>query len=170
MTCCRCNKSGTCANCVCVRNGAFCINCLPGRLNNCRNASGSPSIPPSLNNESGPVSTDVESLPSNSETAVPLNPPPPPVQCDFTWAKLDGKAFSQLMTNIYNEIVHWRRNVFLIPSGAAGKDFVSELARLLQAYADESSLECIGLKVCMVMQVLLLQIYRKGVTTCTLNW
>ena len=70
---------------------------------------------------------------------------------------MDGKTFSQLMTNIYNEIVHWKRNVFLIPSGATGKDFVSELARLLQAYADESSLESIGLKASMVMQVLLLQ-------------
>ena len=61
------------------------------------------------------------------------------------------------MTDIYDEVVHWKRNIFLIPSGAAGKDFVSELARLLQAYADESSLERIALKACMVMQVILLQ-------------
>ena len=42
-------------------------------------------------------------------------------------------------------------------NGAAGKDFVSEVARLLQAYADESSLDYIAMKACMVMQVILLQ-------------
>ena len=58
---------------------------------------------------------------------------------------------------MYDEVVHWKRNIFVIPSGAAGKGFVSKLARLLQAYADASSLECIALKACMVMQVILLQ-------------
>ena len=38
-----------------------------------------------------------------------------------------------------------------------GKSFVREIASLLQAYADESKLEAIALKACMVMQVLLLQ-------------
>ena len=38
-----------------------------------------------------------------------------------------------------------------------GKVFVKELAKLYQAYADESALECIALKACSVMQCLLLQ-------------
>ena len=42
-------------------------------------------------------------------------------------------------------------------SGASGRAFVSELARLFQAYADTSSLECIALKATTVMQILLLQ-------------
>ena len=51
-------------------------------------------------------------------------------------------------------MVHWRRNLFQVPSGVAGKAFVSELARLFQAYADSSSIEC---KATTVIQILLLQ-------------
>ena len=46
---------------------------------------------------------------------------------------------------------------FLIPSGKSGKGFVLELARLYQAYADNSSLHSIALTACSVFQVLLLQ-------------
>lgn len=46
----------------------------------------------------------------------------------------------------------------LLPSGfkLAGKVFVTELARLLQAYADGSSLDCVALKAFIVLQVLLI--------------
>ena len=46
---------------------------------------------------------------------------------------------------------------FQVPSGAAGKAFVSELAHLFQTHADSSSLECIAMKAITVMQILLLQ-------------
>ena len=45
----------------------------------------------------------------------------------------------------------------MIPSGNAGKKFVSQLASLSQAYADQSTLECTALKAAVVMQVVLLQ-------------
>ena len=45
----------------------------------------------------------------------------------------------------------------MVPSGKAGKPFISELATLYQAYADASALECVVLKACTVMQCLLLQ-------------
>ena len=35
------------------------------------------------------------------------------------------------MSDIYDDVVHWKRNIFLIPSGSAGKEFASELAWLL---------------------------------------
>lgn len=57
----------------------------------------------------------------------------------------------------YAEVVHWRRNTFLVPFGNAGKGFVSELSRLFRAYADGSALEAIALKACTVMPILLLQ-------------
>ena len=53
----------------------------------------------------------------------------------------------------YEEVVHWRRNLFQVPSGVSGKSFVSELARLFQAYADSSSLESIAMKATTVMQI-----------------
>ena len=61
------------------------------------------------------------------------------------------------MDQAYEQIVLWKRNLFLVPSGKAGKEFVAEIARLYNAYADASSLECIALKSVSVMQALLLQ-------------
>ena len=40
-TCCRCNRTGPCKGCVCVKAGRFCVSCLPRRLDECRN------LPPS---------------------------------------------------------------------------------------------------------------------------
>ena len=37
MPCCRCNRSGRCRNCSCVKAGSTCQNCLPQRLGNCSN-------------------------------------------------------------------------------------------------------------------------------------
>ena len=37
MPCCRCNASGKCANCKCVKEGSKCLDCLPGRLGKCLN-------------------------------------------------------------------------------------------------------------------------------------
>lgn len=37
MTCCRCNRTGRCQNCTCVKRGQPCQNCLPQRLGNCVN-------------------------------------------------------------------------------------------------------------------------------------
>ena len=53
----------------------------------------------------------------------------------------------------YAEIVHWRRNLFLVPFGKVGKAFVHELSRLHQAVGEHSSLETIA----MVLPALLLQ-------------
>ena len=56
-------------------------------------------------------------------------------------------------------MIHWKPNLFLPPLGSTGMKFVREVARLLQAYADSSSLERIAMKGIhvAVLQQLLLQ-------------
>ena len=76
---------------------------------------------------------------------------------DFLWGEKTGDVFCQLVSSVYEEVVHRRHNIFLIPSGSAGKAFVREVARLYQAYADASTLECIPLKAGTVLQCLMLQ-------------
>ena len=61
------------------------------------------------------------------------------------------------ITAAYAEVVNWRRNMFAIPLGNAGKAFVSELARLFKAYAERTVLEVIALTAAMVISSLLLQ-------------
>lgn len=85
--------------------------------------------------------------------------PFPEIRCPhmFNWGELNGEMFVKQVNEAYEEIVKWKRNIFLLPSGKAGKEFIKELARLYQSYADGSPLECIALKACSVMQCLLLQ-------------
>ena len=84
-------------------------------------------------------------------------PPPTCSQPDFQWGQLDGQTFCKMIDTAYNDIIHCKRNLFLLPSGAAGKTFIQEITRLLQAFANGSQLESIALKASFVMQNLLLQ-------------
>ena len=47
--------------------------------------------------------------------------------------------------------VHWKRNIFRVPQGNIGKQFVDELARLYAAFADGSALESVSLKAIIVI-------------------
>ena len=61
------------------------------------------------------------------------------------------------MSAAYAEVVHWRRNSFLVPYGNVGKQFVTELVKLYRAYAEGSAMEAIALTATIVMSILLLQ-------------
>ncbi len=61
------------------------------------------------------------------------------------------------MNKAYDEVVHWRMNLFLVPFGSAGKCFISELARLYRSVATSSALECFALKAATVLTVVALQ-------------
>ena len=52
----------------------------------------------------------------------------------FTWGEsMSGEDFIHAVTSAYAKLVHWRHNLFLLPSGRAGKRFTSELARMFRA-------------------------------------
>ena len=53
--------------------------------------------------------------------------------------------------------MHWTPNLFKVPYGNIGKQFVSEIARLYNAFASHSAMEVIALKAAVVMPLLLLQ-------------
>jgi hypothetical protein len=76
---------------------------------------------------------------------------------NFKWGSCEGHVFCEKINLAFEEVIHWRRNLFQVPSGSIGKAFVSELARLFQAYADSSTLECIAMKATTVLPILLLQ-------------
>ena len=73
------------------------------------------------------------------------------------WGKNDGNITCTQLTTCYNEVVHWKRNLFRVPIGKTGDAFVSELASLFNAYTTTSSLESIALYAAMTMPHLLLQ-------------
>ena len=76
---------------------------------------------------------------------------------NLVWGNIQGEEFCALVNQAYEEVIHWCRNLFQIPSGSSGKAFVTELARLYQAYEDGSGLKGIAMKACTVAPNLLLQ-------------
>ena len=76
---------------------------------------------------------------------------------NFMRAEVDGVSFAGAVDCAYTEVIHWRRNVFKVPSEKTGKAFAAELSRFLRAYANGSTLETIALKCAMILPFLLLQ-------------
>ena len=99
MTCCRCNRTGTCKNCSCVKYGLPCHNCscvkdglpchncscvkdglpchnyLPGRMEKCQNGGGSVPV-------SG-ITDQTKSMSTTDNHQVPImNMPVPPANVD----------------------------------------------------------------------------------------
>ena len=95
------------------------------------------------------------STPAPNSISLPNFLPAP--AANFRWDDRDGPSALQAIDSAYAEVVHWRCNTFMVPSGKAGKDYVREQARLLTAYADVTALEQIALKAAMLMPKLLLQ-------------
>ena len=69
----------------------------------------------------------------------------------------DGEEeFYSAITNAYEKVVTWRRNLFNVPFGASGKAFVDELATLIKGFADGTTIRKIAWKaVCVACHVLL---------------
>lgn len=94
-------------------------------------------------------------MPSSTDVFPTAMSRPPPVP---VWGKLTLEDVTMIIDNIYDEVVFWRRNVFLLPSGTAGKKFIKELTRMIDIWnSDYSPLKEIALKAMMVMPALLLQ-------------
>ena len=76
---------------------------------------------------------------------------------NFAWGDSSGDSFVKNLLSAYAEVVHWKRNVFLVPSGSSGKAFVRELARLLRTLTEGSALAPVAMTAIITMPHLLLQ-------------
>ena len=57
MSCCRCNRTGSCRTCSCFKDGRKCNSCLPRKLGRCVNSSSSSLCTPVTQAASAPIST-----------------------------------------------------------------------------------------------------------------
>jgi len=73
------------------------------------------------------------------------------------WGSLSLDDVKLIFNAVYEEVAHWRRNLFLLPTGKAGKDFIDECTRLIHEWTNNSPLRDISIKALMVMPSLLLQ-------------
>ena len=130
MPCCRCSRTGTCANCSCVKAGKTCGSCLPGKLGKCRNTSARPpppppppaagpdptgAHPPASPTSSDPASTSPDALPSLLSifsTRVPTLQHVPKGARD-AWAGVMGDTLASVGRDP-SDLVSWRR-LFMLP-------------------------------------------------------
>ena len=96
------------------------------------------------------IETDI--LLANIPKYIPDEPYP-----NKDWHDMTGLQFTQTIDNIYDEIVHWRKNLFKLPSGTAGRSFISLLTNWLDHFNRGTEFRRIALKVYMVLPCLLLQ-------------
>ena len=113
-------------------------------------------LPPSDRQENE-TSAHAEATNATDERARDLPPFRPAAKPDFQWGSLNGEEFAHAIHCAYMEVVHWRRNVFLVPSGRVGKQFIRELTSLFNAYASGSALETSALEAAMTACAVLLQ-------------
>ena len=157
MSCCKCNRSGRCRNCSCVKSGRTCQGCLPQRLGHCTNVT----LPLQRSSpETSTASIADESVAMPPDDVLSQSSDEDEVSCaniDVTWPSPALQPPNLLGAPVVVKSFH-KNQPGLRGSGplatksfssaiwisATGKAFVSELARLFQAYADRSSLECIA--------------------------
>ena len=73
------------------------------------------------------------------------------------WGNHSQQDIEQIISAIYEESARWRRNLFLLPTGHAGKKFINECTKLINAWTINSPLHNITLKALTIMPALLLQ-------------
>ena len=78
-------------------------------------------------------------------------------RCMKMWGNISHQRFCEEINNIYNEVVHFRRNIFNLPSGRAGKHFIEELTFWLKQFNSNSDLNSVALKAFMVLPSVILQ-------------
>ena len=164
IVCCRC-KTGSCKGCSCAKAGKQCADCLPSREGRCMNSRSS-SIPQvttlqtSVTQSSSPcIAADKTVPPPRPTLNIPADLPPFASMSapSFLWGDLSGQDCTKQLIGCYNEAIHWRRNLFKVPQGKAGNEFVQEISRIFRSYAEASSLESIALTAAILFPILVLQ-------------
>ena len=153
----------------------FCPDCLPKRLESCQNIATEPQAytvenqpdqayfypseseaienTTTLCSREGTVSSPVDNV---STPELPSFAPTNPYN-QFKWGEIDGEKIAADIDSIYTQIVHWKHNLFKVPSGKYGKVFVQELACLFNAYGEATAIEGVALKAAMIFPALVLQ-------------
>ena len=76
---------------------------------------------------------------------------------EYKWGRMSKSEFEESIERAHLSIIHGRKNLFLLPSGNAGKTFIKEQTKLAVAFATNSPMSEIALKALMVIPGLLLQ-------------
>ena len=77
---------------------------------------------------------------------------------NIKWGQHTGESDLRcIITSIYRTIVGWRRNIFRLPRGKSGTEFIKELTRLLNLFVDKTKWERLALPLVHIFIPLMLQ-------------
>ena len=76
---------------------------------------------------------------------------------EIVWNEWGYKDLCSKSAEVYNEVVHFRRNLFKLPTGRAGKEFINELTFWLRQFNSVTKLNGISIRIFMILPSLLLQ-------------
>ena len=71
--------------------------------------------------------------------------------------QLAGEEIREVIENAYNEVVQWNSNLFKVPSGKAGRDFLEEMVKTINLFNCGNNLASVAITMLMIMPPLLLQ-------------
>ena len=79
-------------------------------------------------------------------------------ECEkFYWNTVPGNVYQKDLEEACEQIVYWRKNVFMVPAGASGKRFIIEITRLFDQWTNDIPLKSIGIKAIHLVPAFLLQ-------------
>ena len=74
------------------------------------------------------------------------------------WGEMKGEVnIKKTITDIYNEVVTWRKNLFLVPRGKVGTEFIKEISNILKSFINPSKWNRIALAKLHIFIPLMLQ-------------
>ena len=76
----------------------------------------------------------------------------------ITWCELTGLSnITQIVRGCYQEIVKRKKNIFILPRGRSGTDFINELTCLTYLFIDDTSWKSLGLPLVHIFVPIMLQ-------------
>ena len=76
-------------------------------------------------------------LPSPADTSSTID--------EAVWGVLKGTDITAAVNHAYSVVVRWKKNLFRVPSGKAGQEFIDEVVKTLNLYISGSHFESVGL-------------------------
>lgn len=59
----------------------------------------------------------------------------------FYWNKVRGSIYKKDLNEADEQIVHWRKNIFMVPSGAADKKSINKIAGIRNLWTNDTVLK-----------------------------
>ena len=73
------------------------------------------------------------------------------------WGNLSGLGIKESLQVAYDTIISWKPNLFRLPSGSVGKEFVEEITSIVNHFIKNTEMQSVAMQAIMVMGPLLLQ-------------